>query len=347
MSVTTVDPPVAAARDRRARWRSSAVTGRGPLTAGRLVILAIVAVAVLGFGLGGASTLRYSLVIGTIYAIAILGNNAILATLGEINLGAGAAMAVGAYTTGWTMTKGWPLLATFAAVIVVSLVLGALVAVPMVRLAGLFTALATFALAYAIPDLSIALSSITGGDAGTVITPPIIGDTLIDGSSTTMLIAVVVLFVALGTTSLLIFGRGTGARLLTVGEAPHAASAFGLHAVGLKIAVWAWAAMLGGIAGCAYALTVGFLNPTMFTVFLSVSLLSGALVGGARSIAGAWLGGLLVGALPSNIQSVVPVSATGAVFGAILLLALLAGTGGVGGLIERQLLRPLVRRRTT
>lgn len=346
MSASVIDSPAAtaSANGRPARLRSSATTGRGPLLPGRLALVVVVAIIVLAFGVGGTATLRYSLVIGTIYAITILGNNAVFATLGEINIGAGAFMAVGAYTAAWTMSKEWPLPAVFVAVIVVSLVIGMLIAIPTVRLAGLFTALATFAMAYAIPDLVIALSPITGGDAGIAVTPPIVGDTLVDGSSTVMLIAVVALFVALAAASLLLFDRAPGAKLLAVGEAPHAATSFGLRSTRLKIAVWAWAALLGGIAGCAYAIAVGFLNPTIFTVFLSVSLLAGALVGGARSALGAWIGGLLVGALPSNIQSIVPASATGAVFGTVLLLALLAGSGGLGALLERLALRPFLKR---
>ncbi|MBB4663877.1 branched-chain amino acid ABC transporter permease [Conexibacter arvalis] len=328
-----------------ARIAASVRTGRGALLPGRLLLLAVVAAVVLLAGMTGDSPLTYSLVIGTIYGIAILGNNAITATLGEINLSAGAFMAIGAYTAAYTLREGWALPAVVLAVVVVSIVLGALIAIPTVRLTGLFTALATFALAYAIPDLTIALSSITGGDAGTAITPPIVGGTLIDGSSTTLLAIVVILFVALAAVSLWMFSRSVGSRLLTVGESPHAARSFGLRSTLLKIGVWTWAALLGGIAGLCYALAVGFLNPTVFTLFLSISLLAGGLVGGSRSVVGAWLGGLLVGTLPPNIQSVVPASASGIVFGVVLLLALLAGSGGLGQVLERWLVAPLMRRK--
>ncbi|MGE4425739.1 MAG: branched-chain amino acid ABC transporter permease [Solirubrobacteraceae bacterium] len=348
MSTTAPTPATAvpAAAGAAARLRVSLTTGRGPLLAGRLGLVVLAAAIVLIVGVNGTSTLRYSLVIGVIYAITILGNNAILATLGEINLASGAFMAVGAYTMAYTLSKGWALPTALLAVIVVSAVIGLLIAVPTVRLTGLFTALATFALAYAIPDLSLELSAVTGGDAGISVLPQTVGGELLDGSSSLMLTIVLVLFVLLAAASMVLFGRGPGARLLAVGEAPHAAASFGLRSTGLKLAVWTWAAVLGGIAGGAYALTVGFLNPTIFVVFLSISLLAGSLVGGARSAIGALLGGLLVGALPSNIQSVVPASATGAVFGAVLLIALLAGSGGLGALLERTILRPFVRSRT-
>ncbi len=166
---------------RNERIAASVRTGRGILLPGRVGLLAVVAAVVLIAGVTGDNPLKYSLVIGTIYAIAILGNNAITGTLGEINLAAGAFMAIGAYTASYTLSRGWGLATVALAVIVVSLLLGLLIAIPTVRLSGLFTALATFAMAYAVPDLALALSSITGGDAGTAITPPIIGDTLIDG----------------------------------------------------------------------------------------------------------------------------------------------------------------------
>ncbi len=346
-SETTTPDRAPTLAGRATRLRVSATTGRGPLLTGRLAIIAVVALIVLLLGINGTSTLRYSLVIGVIYAIAILGNNAILATLGEINLAAGAFMAVGAYTAAYTLSKGWALPTALLAVIAVSAVVGVLIAIPTVRLTGLFTALATFALAYAVPDLALALKSITGGDAGISVMPQMVGGELIDGSSTLMLVSIVGLFLLLAALSLVIFGRGPGAQLLTVGEAPHAAASFGLRSTWLKIAVWTWAAVLGGIAGAAYAMAVGFLNPTIFILFLSISLLAGTLVGGARSTLGALLAGLLVGALPPNIQSVVPASATGAVFGSVLLLALLAGSGGIGALLERLALTPLLRRRTT
>jgi branched-chain amino acid transport system permease protein len=346
MSTASAAPATTNGRPPRdERVAASIRTGRGILLPGRIGLLVLVAVVVLIAGVTGDNPLKYSLIIGTIYAIAILGNNAITGTLGEINLAAGAFMAIGAYTASYTLSRGWGLATVVLAVIVVSLLLGLLIAIPTVRLSGLFTALATFALAYAIPDLALALSSITGGDAGTAITPPIIGDTLIDGSATELLIAVVVLFVVLAAVNVWLFSRSIGSRLLTVGEAPHAARSFGLRPLLLKIGVWTWAALLGGIAGLCYALAVGFLNPTVFTVFLSISLLAGGLVGGPRSVVGAWLGGLLVGTLPPNIQSVVPASSTGIVFGVVLLAALLAGSGGLGQLLERTTIAPLMRRK--
>lgn len=324
-------------------WTAALASGRGRVATLRALLLVLVAAAVLGIGAVQESTVRYSLVIGTIYAIAVLGNNAVNGALGEINLAAGAFMATGAYTMAWMLNHGHHVLVSFLAVLAFSAVAGAVLAVPVIRLGGIFTALATFALAYAVPDLALWMRDVTGGDSGVAVPSLTIGDTFVDGSSMTMLMIVSGVFLAAAGITLAVVRSRVGITLLVVGESTAAARVFGIRVTLVKIGVWTWASILGGVAGGFYALTVGYLNPTIFVVFLSISLFVGGLIGGTRNVAGAWIGGLVVGTLPTNIQNVVPASASGIVFGVILLLALLVGSGGLGGLLDRPAVR-LARR---
>ena len=319
----------------RHSWAATLASGRGRLLPIRVATTALVAAAVLLAGALNEPTVRYSLVIGTIYAIAVLGNNAINGLLGEINLAAGAYMATGAYVMAWMLNDGHGLLLSSLAVLAAGAVVGVLLAIPTVRLGGIFTALATFALAYAIPDLALYLREFTGGDAGTPVPPVMIGDTFLDGSSMTMLVVVSVVFLIAAALTLCVTGSRFGITLFLVGESSPAARVFGIRATLVKIGVWTWATILGAVAGALYGLTVGFLNPTIFVTFLSISLFVAGLIGGTRNVAGAWLGGLVVGTLPPNIQNFVPASASGVVFGLVLLAALLLGAGGLGGLVDR------------
>ncbi|MFT4262233.1 MAG: branched-chain amino acid ABC transporter permease [Nocardioides sp.] len=319
----------------RPSLRASLESGRGRLLPVRVAAVAAVALLVLLAGAVGDSALRYSLVIGTIYAVAVLGNNAINGTLGEINLAAGASMAVGAYAMAWGLNHDLGLIGSLLLVLLASTAIGVLLAIPTVRLQGIFTALATFALAYAIPDVAIALSEVTGGDAGTAVPPVQVGSVLLDGSSMTMLVVVSAVFVIAGGLTLAGLAGPVGRLLFVVGESPAAARVFGVRVTIVKVAVWTWATVLGAVAGAMYAITVGYLNPTIFVLFLSISLFVAGLVGGARNVAGAWIGGLLVGTLPPNIQSFLPASSSGVVFGGVLLVALLVGSGGLGGLPDR------------
>lgn len=316
-------------------WATSVQSGRGRLLWARMVTLLLIAAVVVGVGMASDSSVRYSLTIGTIFGVAVLGNNAVTGTLREINLAAGAYMAIGGYAMAWGLKSGLGPASSVLLVLAVGVVLGALLAVPIVRLKGIFTALATFAMAYAIPDLSLYLSDLTGGDAGTAVPPIYLGDTLLDGSSTEMLVLTSALMAVLGLASLMLFSGRVGERLLLVGESPAAARVFGVRVTAVQVAVWTWATVLGAVAGALYAMTVGFLNPTVFVLALSIEIFVAGLIGGTRSVPGAWIGGLIVGALPHNIQSVMPATATGLVFGSILLIALMAGSGGLGGAIDR------------
>src|SRR5687767_14301053 len=108
-----------------------------------------------------------------IYAIALLGLNMLTGYNGQISLGHGAFYAVGAYTTA-IMIDRWqvPYPVTIVAAGVVCLVVGFLFGIPALRLEGLYLALATFALALAVPQILKYFEHWTGGSQGIVLTKP-------------------------------------------------------------------------------------------------------------------------------------------------------------------------------
>ena len=108
-----------------------------------------------------------------IYAIALLGLNILTGYNGQISLGHGAFYAVGAYTTAvmidqWNVPYGW----TIPAAGLVCLVVGFLFGIPALRLEGLYLALATFALALAVPQILKYFEHWTGGSQGIVLSKP-------------------------------------------------------------------------------------------------------------------------------------------------------------------------------
>ncbi|MBD3915067.1 branched-chain amino acid ABC transporter permease [Nocardioides hwasunensis] len=270
------------------------------------------------------------------YAIAVLGNNAVLGLLGEMNLSSGVSMALGAYAFCYFANDGMGVVAAAVAAVALSTALAAIVAIPTTRLQGIFTALATFALAYAIPTLAIYMKEYTGGDEGTPapFDFEIFGQ-LVSGSTTGMLVAALVVFAVLAAASLLMLNAAPGRAALMVGESELAGVTNGFNPRVIKVLVWTWAGFAGAVAGVLYALTVGFIGPTGFGFMLGVWILVGGVVAGARSAWGALLGGLFVGLVPVELQSYVPAEGTSIVFGVILLLALLAGGNGLAQWIER------------
>ena len=135
--------------------------------------LLLVGLLVLPFLVKNYRVFQFNLVL--VYAIAILGLNILTGFNGQISLGHGAFYAFGAYTAAILMDKaGVPYWATLPVAFVVCFSFGFLVGFPALRLAGHYLALATFALALAVPQLLKykGIESMTGGVQGIVLTKP-------------------------------------------------------------------------------------------------------------------------------------------------------------------------------
>ena len=134
----TVPPDDAARRRRRLVWAGAA--------------LLLLALALLPFLLKNYRVFQLTLVL--IYAIAVLGLNILTGYNGQISLGHGAFYAIGAYVAAILMDRyGIPYWGTLPVAFLVCLALGFLMGFPALRLGGLYLALATFALAVAMPQM--------------------------------------------------------------------------------------------------------------------------------------------------------------------------------------------------
>src|SRR6185436_17748388 len=117
----------------------------------------------------------FQITLAIIYAIAILGLNLLTGFNGQFSLGHSAFYAIGAYTAAIMMENlGIGYVWTIPAAAVVCFVFGFLFGLPALRLEGIYLALATFALAIAIPQVlkSSVLEHWTGGVQGIVIIKP-------------------------------------------------------------------------------------------------------------------------------------------------------------------------------
>src|SRR5215471_21348103 len=135
----------------------------------RLLLVTALSIA-LALPLIGTGYYTFQLTQVLIYAIALLGLNILTGYNGQISLGHGAFYAIGAYTTAimidqWNVPYGW----TIPVAGIVCLVVGFLFGIPALRLEGLYLALATFALALAIPQILKYFEHWTGGSQGIVL----------------------------------------------------------------------------------------------------------------------------------------------------------------------------------
>ena len=300
--------------------------------------LLVVVLLVLPFLVKNYRVFQFNLVL--VYAVAILGLNMLTGFNGQISLGHGAFYAFGAYAAAVLMDKaGMPYWATLPFAFVLCFAFGFVVGFPALRLAGHYLALATFALALAVPQLLKykRLEGYTGGVQGIVLSKPeppfafsLFGQPLSADRWLyffTLVVAAVMFLLAWN----LLRGR-VGRALIAVRDHPIAATAMGINLPMFKSLTFGVSAGITGLAGALGAIVVAFVSPDSFTVQLSIFLLVGVVVGGLASIPGAIFGGIFIQFVP-NIADEMSKSAPAAIYGVLLIgLMYLLPTGVLGGL---------------
>jgi branched-chain amino acid transport system permease protein len=169
-------------------------------------------------------------------------------------------------------------------------VLGALLALPTLRLRGLYLALATFSFA-AVMD-NIGFSKIFGlGGAATVGRPHIPGIPTQSPAAFFVVCAVVFGLVAV---ALLALRRSSfGRRLVAINDSPAACATLGISVNRTKLVTFTISAGIAGLAGALYAAAPGQVSANDFASLVSLVVLLLARVGGINTATGALVGGIL------------------------------------------------------
>jgi branched-chain amino acid transport system permease protein len=301
---------------------------RAAMTAGLIVAL-LLPFAIKNF-------LIFQLTLALIYAVAILGLNLLTGFNGQFSLGHSAFYGIGAYTAAILMDQAdvayyWTLPAAGAACFVVGFLFG----LPALRLEGLYLALATFALAIAMPQLlkSTPFEPWTGGVQGIVIIKPEAPFGLPLNADQwlyyfTIMIAAVMYACAVN----LVHSR-TGRAIIAIRDNPIAASAMGINVALYKSLTFGVSALYTGVAGALGAIAVQFVAPDSFTFNLAIAMFVGLVIGGVGSIGGTLFGGLFVLFAP-NVAELVSKGLAQAVYGVILILVIYAMPSGAAGFVR-------------
>ena len=280
-----------------------------------------------------------------VYAIALLGLNMLTGYNGQISLGHGAFYALGAYTTA-IMIDRWsvPYPLTIVAAGVLCLVAGFLFGIPALRLEGLYLALATFALALAIPQILKYFEHWTGGSQGIVLSKPDAPWGLKLSADQWLYFVTLAVLVVLFLVAHNLLGGRTGRAIIAIRDNPIAAQAMGVNTALYKSLTFGVSAAYTGIAGGLSALVIAFVAPDAFNVFLSITLLVGIVVGGLASISGAIFGALFIQFVPNWAQDISK-AAPWAIYGIFLILFMYGMPFGIAGALRRAMAR--VARRGT
>jgi branched-chain amino acid transport system permease protein len=293
-----------------------------------------------------------------IFAVVIMGLNILVGYSGQISLGHGAFMALGAYTTAILIHRyQLNYLATIPIAGLVTGLVGFLLGFPALRLSALYLALATFALAVVTPSLIKRPEQLTGGVQGILLLPPdppqLAKDMFAAVTGTPMTSDQWIYYVSFACALVLfwlawnLIRHRSGRALRAIRDGEVAAAASGINIAGYKTLAFGISAFYAGVAGSLYGLVIGYVSPDTFPASLSFQLLAGAVIGGLASISGPLLGGIFTFWLPmvssqfvagqdwipAQISSVFKNAGPAVSYGALLILIMIFAPNGVSGLI--------------
>jgi branched-chain amino acid transport system permease protein len=182
---------------------------------------------------------------------------------------------------------------------------GAVVALPALRLQGLYLALATMAFAVMAENLFFSDSRVFGG-AGTapVARMKLPGISFESERAYVMLLAVV--FALVGTLVLALRRGPFGRRLAAMKDSPAACATLGLNLTVTKLAVFTFSAAIAGLGGALFGGLRQSAGQTDFIMFQSLPILLLVVIGGVTAVTGALVGGLLLSVLFPVVQETVP-----------------------------------------
>ena len=290
------------------------------------------------------------------YAIAAGGLTVLTGLNGQISLGHGALMAVGAYTTALFLQDreaSLPLPLILLVSVVVATAVGALVGVAAARLHGPYLAGATLALAVGLPGLALYFDSVLGGEQGLRVrapqAPQVFDDFIgfVSGNSPTntkwlAYVGAICLLITFFLLANLMRSR-IGRTWRAVRDQEVAAELAGINLGAWRVLAFTVSAAAAGLAGGVLALVVRLAAPSGFTLVLSLSLLTAIVLGGLGSMLGALLGSALLVFLPPfvtdlgadfGLDNTEAAQLAPFVYGVVLIVAMIFAPAGFVGTVR-------------
>lgn len=276
-----------------------------------------------------------------IWTVSGLGLMLLTGQTGQVSLGHSAFMALGCYACVMMMEAGVPFILAFLLAGVITGLVGALIAIPALKLHGVYLAIATLALAILADDLIVLLAPWTGGVNGKYAPEINIFGLVIDRWSTPDYYYWMVLAVVIGVTLAYrnILRSPLGRSFAAVRDSEISAQAMGVDIARTKTMAFGLSCAIAGLGGALMGLFAGAFNNETFNFLIAIQLVMMVVVGGLGVIHGAFLGAVVVAFLPQLLSILtssfgrgmsVPGLETG-VFGFLLILFILFEPMGLYG----------------
>ncbi|MEO8859560.1 MAG: branched-chain amino acid ABC transporter permease [Burkholderiaceae bacterium] len=271
-----------------------------------LLLLAFVAVPMLS----SDYLFRAVLIPFLIMALAALGVNLLVGYCGQISLGSGAFLAVGAYGAFnfFVRVPGMPLIAALILGGLCATAFGILFGLPSLRVKGLYLAVATLAAQFFSDWMFLRIKWLTNdSQSGSVSVNnlQVFGFPLESGASKYLFCLSVLVLMALVAKNLV---RGaTGREWMAIRDMDVAAAVIGIRPIYAKLSAFAVSSFFIGVAGALWAfIYLGAWEPAAFSVDQSFRLLFMVIIGGLGSISGAFFGAAFIIVLPIVLSQLLP-----------------------------------------
>jgi branched-chain amino acid transport system permease protein len=249
---------------------------------------------------------EYYLSIANLVSIAVVGAiglNLLVGYTGQISVGHGAFMSVGAYTAANLATRldcpfwlALPLGGLMAAAV------GAVVGIPSLRIKGLYLAIATLAGQLIIEWTINHVTWISGGAQASIQVPrPTLAGRVIE-SQREMYYLLLVFVVLAVTGALNLLRTRIGRAFIAIRDHDIAAEIIGIHIFRYKLLAFAISSFYAGVAGVLYTYYLGVANYEQFQLVTSVDYLAMIIIGGLGSVLGSIFGAAFVTLLPIAIR---------------------------------------------
>ncbi|MEH6475027.1 MAG: branched-chain amino acid ABC transporter permease [Sneathiella sp.] len=289
-----------------------------PILQDRIGIAMILLIAFVGIPMFASEYVISAIMIPfLILSLAAIGLNILTGYAGQISLGTGGFMAVGAFAAykfaTWTIVIGQfegtlPLVATILLAGVVAALVGVMFGIPSLRIKGFYLAVATLAAQFFIEWVLVKFGWFTNYSPSGVITAPplkIMGylfDTAPEKYVFTLTFVVVLAMAAKNLVRSHI-GRGW----MAIRDMDIAAEIIGFRPLQTKLSAFAVSSFFCGIAGALWAFVyLGTVEPEAFSINRSFSILFMVIIGGMGSIAGSFIGAAFIMLLPIFLANVPP-----------------------------------------
>ncbi len=319
-----------------------------PIRQDRWFVAALLAIAYVGLPLLASDYLfRAILIPFLILSLAAIGLNLLVGYCGQISLGTGGFMAVGAYAA-YNLALRLPdlnLLLVFALSGIVATVVGIVFGLPSLRIKGFYLAVATLAAQFFLDWLFLRVKWFTNDTPSGSVTAPELAffGFVVDSPVERYLfcLGAVTLFALIAKN--LVRGR-IGRAWMAIRDMDVAAEIIGIRPLRAKLSAVAVSSFIVGVAGALWAFVhLGSWEPLAFDVNRSFQLLFMVIVGGLSSILGSFLGAAFIIILPLVLNQIpgalgIPLSTAGIahlelmVFGALIVLFLILEPHGLARL---------------